>query len=86
MQSTKSRPKREPRDVTLYSVTEAAERMGCSDMHVYRLIAAGELTTLDIATPGAGRSKTRVRSDDLAAYIDRKTRGGERGAARKPAV
>jgi len=44
-------------------------------MHVYRLIAAGELRAVDIATPGAGRSKTRVRSDDLADYIDRKTRG-----------
>jgi excisionase family DNA binding protein len=55
-------------------VTEAAKRMGCSDMHVYRLIAAGELPTLDIATPGAGRSKSRIRSDDLADYIERKTR------------
>jgi hypothetical protein len=44
-------------------------------MHVYRLIAAGELPAVDIATPGAGRSKTRIRSDDLADYIDRKTRG-----------
>jgi hypothetical protein len=25
--------------------------------------------------PGAGRTKTRVRSDDLADYIDRKSRG-----------
>jgi hypothetical protein len=44
-------------------------------MHVYRLIAAGELTAVDIAAPDAGRSKTRIRSDDLADYIDRKTRG-----------
>jgi hypothetical protein len=43
-------------------------------MHVYRLIAAGELQTVDIATPGAGRPKTRIRSDDLAAYIERNTR------------
>jgi excisionase family DNA binding protein len=60
----------------LHSVTETAELLGgCSDMHVYRLIAAGELRAVDIATPGAGRSKTRIRSDDLAGYIDRKTRG-----------
>jgi hypothetical protein len=44
-------------------------------MHVYRLIAAGELRAVDIATPGAGRTKTRIRGDDLADYIDRKTRG-----------
>jgi excisionase family DNA binding protein len=75
MQSIKSRSKQEPQDVTLYSVTEAAKRMGCSDMHVYRLIAAGELAIIDIATPGAGRTKTRIRSDDLAGYIERKTRG-----------
>ena len=45
-------------------------------MHVYRLIAAGELGTVDIATPGAGRTKTRIPSDNLAAYIDRKTGPG----------
>jgi excisionase family DNA binding protein len=76
MQSAKQRPKRGHQGVTLHSVAEAAaEILGCSEMHVYRLIAAGELTAVDIATPGAGRSKTRVRSDDLADYIDRKTRG-----------
>ena len=61
--------------VTLLTVPGAAEFLGCSEMHVYRLIAAGELRAVDIATPGAGGSKTRIRSDDLADYIDRKTRG-----------
>jgi excisionase family DNA binding protein len=76
MQSANPRPKRGHKSVTLHSVAEAAaEILGCSEMHVYRLIAAGELTAVDIATPGAGRSKTRIRSDDLAAYIERKTRG-----------
>jgi hypothetical protein len=27
-------------------------------------------------SPGAGRSKTRIRDDDLADYIERQTRGG----------
>ena len=76
MQNAKPRPKRGHQRVTLHSVTEtAAEILDCSEMHVYRLIAAGELTAVDIATPGAGRSKTRIRSDDLADYIDRKSRG-----------
>jgi hypothetical protein len=44
-------------------------------MHVYRLIAAGELEVVDIATPGAGRAKSRIRDDDLAGYIARNTRG-----------
>lgn len=48
---------------------------GVSEIHVYRQIAAGELRAVDIASPGAKRSKTRVRSDDLADYIERKTRG-----------
>jgi len=78
MQSAKPRPRRGHQSVTLQSVTEvAAEVLHCSEMHVYRLIAAGELPAVDIANPGAGRSKTRIRSDDLAAYIDRKTRGGQ---------
>jgi excisionase family DNA binding protein len=76
MQSQKSRPNRGHQSVTLHSVTEAAKILGCSEMHVYRLIAAGELTPVDIATPGAGRSKTRTRSDDLADYIERRTSGG----------
>jgi len=69
-------PNEGTKSVTLHSVAEAAaEILGCLEMHVYRLIAAGELTAVDIATPGAGRSKTRIRSDDLAAYIERKTSG-----------
>ena len=66
--------------VKLYSVAATAEALGCSKMHVYRQIAAGLLPTVDIGTPGAGRSKTRIRSDDLADYIDRNTR-----SPRKPA-
>ena len=59
---------------SLYTIPEAAERLRCSEMHVYRLIAAGALRAVDIAVPGARRSKTRIRDDDLAAYIDGKTR------------
>jgi excisionase family DNA binding protein len=76
MQNAKPRPNRGHQNVTLHSVAEtAAEILDCSEMHVYRLIAAGELTAVDIATPGAGRSKTRIRSDDLADYIKRNTSG-----------
>jgi excisionase family DNA binding protein len=75
MQNPKSRPRRGHQAVTLHSVEAAAEILGCSGMHVYRLIAARELTAVDIAMPGAGRTKTRIRSDDLAGYIDRKSRG-----------
>lgn len=75
MQSAKSRPPVEPQ-LRLYSVPETAALLGgCSNMHVYRLIAAGELKAVDIAMPGSGRPKRRIRSDDLGAYIDRRTSG-----------
>lgn len=50
-------------------------------MHVYRLIAAGELRVVDIAQPGARKSKTRVRSDDLDDYIESRTRVAPAGDA-----
>jgi excisionase family DNA binding protein len=43
-------------------------------MHIYRLIADGELRAVDISQRGSKRSKTRVRSDDLEAYIEVRTR------------
>jgi excisionase family DNA binding protein len=55
----------------LYSVARAAQLLGCSKMHVYRLIAAGEFPVIDIATPGAGVSKSRIRESDLTAYLAR---------------
>ncbi|MGH3403797.1 MAG: excisionase family DNA-binding protein [Streptosporangiaceae bacterium] len=61
--------------VRLLPVAEAAARLACSDMHVYRLIAAGELQAVDISQPGSRRSKTRIRSDHVDSYIESKTRG-----------
>jgi excisionase family DNA binding protein len=84
MAELRTRPQRK-QELRLYDIGEVASLLGgCSKMHVYRLITAGELRAVDIANPGAGRSKTRVRSDDLADYIERKTRGGRKGAA--PAI
>jgi excisionase family DNA binding protein len=58
----------------LFTPRETAERLGCSENHVYRLIARGALRAVDIGQPGAQRSKTRVRSDDLFGYIEKQTR------------
>ena len=55
----------------VFKIDEAATRLGCSRSHVYDLIAAGELRTVNISA--RGRSKTRIRSDDLADYIERRT-------------
>lgn len=76
MGDTRSRPSPGRSEIRLYTIPETADLMGgVSEMHVYRQIAAGELRAVDIASPGAGRAKTRVRSDDLADYIERRTRG-----------
>ena len=67
-----SRRNRHP--IHLLTPLAAAERLGCSDMHVYRLISTGELCAVDISLKGAGKTKTRIRSDDLDAYIEARTR------------
>jgi len=70
---------RRPLAATLVLLTpaEAAERIRASESHVYRLIADGKLRAVDIAQPGSRKPKTRVRSDDLDAYIEASTRGTE---------
>ena len=79
----KQKPVTKQVPLELRTVPSAADFLGCSEMHVYRLIAAGELRAVDISSPGAGRTKTRIRNDDLAAYIERQTRVAPtgRGAA-----
>jgi excisionase family DNA binding protein len=71
----RQRPGQAAEPVKLLTIEETAQAENCSMMHVYRQIARGELTAVDIALPGAKRSKTRIRSDDLAEYIERQTRG-----------
>lgn len=62
----------------LLDILQAAERLGCSDDHVYTLINTGALSVVDIARPGARRSKSRIREDELARYIDAQTRNAKR--------
>lgn len=61
-------------EVDLLAVPAAAVRLGCSRWTVYRLIASGDLSPVDIAPTGSTRSKTRVRSDEITALIKRRTR------------
>ncbi|MCW2902892.1 MAG: hypothetical protein JWO67_5157 [Streptosporangiaceae bacterium] len=46
---------------------------------VYRLISAGELRTVDVSA--YGRTRTRVREDDLQAFIDARTSEAPRRAS-----
>jgi excisionase family DNA binding protein len=67
-------PDTESGQLELFTIPGTAEYLGCSEMHVYRLIEAGELRIVDIAVPGSRRSKTRIRAEDLADFLDRRTR------------
>jgi excisionase family DNA binding protein len=58
---------------TLLSPTRVAERLDCSRPHVYGLIAAGRLRAVEIKASGT-RPKTRIREDDLEAFINANTR------------
>lgn len=58
----------------LLTIPEVAARLGVKAPNtVYRLIAAGKLRAVDVAVDG-GKSKTRIRDDDLQAYIEAITR------------
>jgi excisionase family DNA binding protein len=55
----------------LLPVTEVAALWRCSVDHVYDLIAAGKLRSLNLAR---GRAKTRVPESALAEFVARNTR------------
>lgn len=57
----------------LLSPTHVAERLDCSRPHIYGLIAAGRLRAVEIKAKGT-RSKTRIREEDLEAFIEANTR------------
>lgn len=67
--------------VDLLTIPATATRLGASEMHIYRLIASGDLRAVDISMPGSRKSKTRVRSDDLDDYIESRTRTAPAGDA-----
>ena len=58
--------------VRLYSVRTVAERLEMSRDWVYAQIRAGRLRAVEL---GDTRAHTRVRSDDLHAFIDARTFG-----------
>jgi excisionase family DNA binding protein len=58
--------------VRLYSVAAVAEHLGMSRVWVYAQINGGKLRAVEL---GSTRAKTRVRADDLQAFIDSRTFG-----------
>lgn len=59
----------------LLSIPSAAAQLDCSRAHVYRLIAAGKLRAVELKATGT-RPKTRIRAEDVEAFIDTHTRTG----------
>jgi len=58
----------------LLTIPEAGEKLGVSPNTVYKLIAGGDLRAVDMSSSNAKRSRTRVRADDLEAFIEARTR------------
>lgn len=63
----------------LFRIPEVAEHLACSRTHVYELLAAGLIRSVDIAV--GPRSQVRIREDDLAAYVAQKTTKRKRDVA-----
>jgi excisionase family DNA binding protein len=56
----------------LWTVAEAAGQLRISRTALYGLIAAGALPVVNVGTPR--RSRSRIRDEDLAAFIESRTR------------
>lgn len=57
----------------LLTIPQTSALLGCSDNHVYNLIADGDLTTVDIARRGSRKPKTRVPEDVALAFLKRRS-------------
>jgi excisionase family DNA binding protein len=59
----------DPPTRAVYTIQQAADQLGTSRAHIYRLINGGFLPTVDISMPGSVLSKTRILPEDLYAYV-----------------
>lgn len=53
----------------LYRIEQAAELLDVSRATAYRLVAAGDLGSVDVAPTGSKRPKTRVSEAHIAKFI-----------------
>jgi excisionase family DNA binding protein len=61
----------EDKTQNLLSVDEVAEALGCSKMHVHRLVQAGSLTPVNISVPGTSKTRFRFTTAELQAFYER---------------
>ncbi len=80
-QRQQTRPVHRTEPLQLLTIPVTGKRIGVSINTVYRLIATGQLRAVDVAPTGSRRPKTRVRSDDLEAYIESITHQPKTGPA-----
>lgn len=77
---TAARKTAAPAAPQLLSTEQVAQRLGVGANTVLRLVAAGDLDAVDIATRGS-RPRLRYREDKVAELIERRTvRTGRRPA------
>jgi excisionase family DNA binding protein len=69
--------------VRLYSVAKVAEILETGDDFVYARVKDG---TLRVVQLGTGRSKYRVRADDLQTFIDERTSAADGPGTGAPAT
>jgi excisionase family DNA binding protein len=58
----------------LLTVPETAAHLRMDRKTVYRLISSGDLRATDISATKGGRTRTRIRRDDLESFIESRTR------------
>jgi len=68
----------QPKSDAMLTIPETAERLRCSENHVYRLIASGDLSCTDIAQRGSRQPKTRVPETAITAFINARTTNARR--------
>lgn len=69
----KPRPSKAVADEVMYPVAELAALWRCTPQHIYNLIAAKQLTSVQI---GLGRAKTRVPASAAAEFVARRASKG----------
>lgn len=57
-------------DARLLTPAQVGELWGCSAMTIRRWIASGRLPAVDIATPGAKKTRLRIRETDAIALLE----------------
>jgi hypothetical protein len=56
--------------IKMLTTSQVAKALGCSRVHVHRLIYSGQLKAITISKPGSTRLHKRISENDLAEFIN----------------